>query len=298
MPDKKKPRHLLTDFWLNHLRRQKAIRGLAIPSAVGSTSGSSGDAYREAYREVYGTALLAVERFRELAALEVQKNPEGARFQIGSVVARRATYLYRVWEDPVLCDAFIDGEKLRAWVLSSTSPTPLAIRQSGLVRQTLKDENARPQEGRIQEWQQLLRANKLAFEEALVRAISAYRAEVAGTESLTTATPKGNVTEADEVTPPAEGEPQPPSPDGPSSQSLNFRPEVPEGRKLVEAYIHEVYDKTGRRITRTDIWQAAGYRDATMFQRFQRDDPRCTEAARTNFNRLLKVEKPHLQSEE
>ena len=219
VPDKKKPRHPLTDFWVSQLRTQKALRDLASQSAVGtalrdaasqSTVGSifrsSGDAYREAFREVYGTdpppplegegdvpqeTGFAVERFRELATLEVQKNPEGARFQIGTVWAQPGTYLYRVWEDPVLCDAFIEGEKLRALVLSSASPTPLAIRQSGIVRPTPKDENAQPQEGRIQEWQQLLDANRLAFEEALARAISAYRAEVTRPQSLTTA-PKGD----------------------------------------------------------------------------------------------------------
>lgn len=41
-------------------------------------------------------------------------------------------------------------------------------------------------------------------------------------------------------------------------------------RAAIEAYIEEVVRKTGRRITRTDIWRVAGYTEATQFERFQR----------------------------
>jgi hypothetical protein len=43
----------------------------------------------------------------------------------------------------------------------------------------------------------------------------------------------------------------------------------------------------GHTISRTAIWPVAGYRNATEFERFQRDDQRTTRSAATAFNRLL-----------
>ena len=43
----------------------------------------------------------------------------------------------------------------------------------------------------------------------------------------------------------------------------------------------------GYEITKTQIWRAAGYNNATEFERFQRDDERTTASARDNFNRIL-----------
>ena len=161
-----------------------------------------------------------LERFKERAALEVQKNPDGEQCQIGTVTRRPASYLYRIWKDPVLYDAFIDGEKLRALVASSSPCTPLATRESRIVRQTPKDENARPQEGRIEEWQQLLSKNILAFEEAAAKAINTFRVEVAETRGLPTTTPKGNSMERDEMKPPTEGDRQSDlAPDRPTHQT-------------------------------------------------------------------------------
>jgi len=65
-------------------------------------------------------------------------------------------------------------------------------------------------------------------------------------------------------------------------------------RKAVEAYIAEVFDKTGKRITRADIWKSARYKDRTDFERWQRNDPRATKSANERFSKLLK-EKPHLK---
>ena len=62
----------------------------------------------------------------------------------------------------------------------------------------------------------------------------------------------------------------------------------------MDAYIEEVFLKTGKRITRTDIWKSARYKDRTDFERWQRDDPRSTKAANERFTRLLN-EKPHLK---
>jgi len=70
----------------------------------------------------------------------------------------------------------------------------------------------------------------------------------------------------------------------------------PEDRhKMVDAYIAEVLDKTGKRITRTAIWRKAGYKSRTEFERWQRQDPkRLNPSAADAFNRVLR-EKPHLK---
>lgn len=65
---------------------------------------------------------------------------------------------------------------------------------------------------------------------------------------------------------------------------------APANRKAaVDAFIDVVTDATGRRIKRKEIWAAAGYNDATEFQRFQRGDARTTKRATAAFNRVLKM---------
>jgi hypothetical protein len=64
-------------------------------------------------------------------------------------------------------------------------------------------------------------------------------------------------------------------------------------RAAVDAYIEEVFEKTGKRIRRTDIWKMAGYKDATDFQRWQRKN-RTTPPAEKAFARILS-RKPHLK---
>jgi hypothetical protein len=74
-----------------------------------------------------------------------------------------------------------------------------------------------------------------------------------------------------------------------------IRLNIAEQRKAaVDAYIEEVFLKTGKRIHRTDIWTAAKYKDATEFQRWQRKDPRTTPTAEKAFARILST-KPHLK---
>jgi hypothetical protein len=65
-------------------------------------------------------------------------------------------------------------------------------------------------------------------------------------------------------------------------------------RRAVDAYIKEVFDLTGKRITRTDIWKKARYRSRAEFERWQRCDARATRAANERFARIL-AEKPHLR---
>jgi hypothetical protein len=63
---------------------------------------------------------------------------------------------------------------------------------------------------------------------------------------------------------------------------------------MVDAYLAEVLDRTGKRITRKDFWKAAGYSNATEFERWQRDDPKANISAGQNFKRILET-KPHLK---
>jgi len=65
-------------------------------------------------------------------------------------------------------------------------------------------------------------------------------------------------------------------------------------RELVDKYLADVKAQTGRAITRRDFWAAAGYKNPTEFQRWQRNDPRTTLTASSNFARVLKS-KPHLK---
>jgi len=89
---------------------------------------------------------------------------------------------------------------------------------------------------------------------------------------------------------------------GTQSADTGARPKlsVKEGseadrRAAVDAYIDEVFNRTGKRITRTDIWKKAGYKSRTEFERWERNDPnRPNKAAHENFTRILS-EKPHLK---
>ena len=67
-------------------------------------------------------------------------------------------------------------------------------------------------------------------------------------------------------------------------------------RTMVKAYIEEVRVKKSKRITRKDIWTAAGYQTRTEFERWERQDPKNpNQAANKIFTRILCVEKPHLK---
>ena len=63
-----------------------------------------------------------------------------------------------------------------------------------------------------------------------------------------------------------------------------------ERRALVDEFIALVLQETGERITRTDIWRTAGYREATDFERFQRNDRRASKASTATFSRILQME--------
>jgi hypothetical protein len=66
-------------------------------------------------------------------------------------------------------------------------------------------------------------------------------------------------------------------------------------RVQVDDYIVEVWEKTGKKITRKMIWEKAGYKSRTTFERWERQDPkRPNKAADNNFTRILH-DKPHLK---
>ena len=65
-------------------------------------------------------------------------------------------------------------------------------------------------------------------------------------------------------------------------------------RARVDAYIQEVLEATGTRITRKQIWMSAGYTNRREFERWQNGDKRTTRAARENFERVVRT-KPHLK---
>jgi len=80
-----------------------------------------------------------------------------------------------------------------------------------------------------------------------------------------------------------------PEPGGDESDPTEAGPMVNGTNKpLVDTYIEKVLAHNGgERITRKNIWMVAGYRDATEFERFQRGDPKTTEAAKAAFKRVL-----------
>ena len=64
---------------------------------------------------------------------------------------------------------------------------------------------------------------------------------------------------------------------------------------LINRYIDEVLKRTGKKITRSDIWRCAGYKTRTEFEKWQRNDPKkVNKSAADRFGRILS-EKPHLK---
>jgi glycine/D-amino acid oxidase-like deaminating enzyme len=74
----------------------------------------------------------------------------------------------------------------------------------------------------------------------------------------------------------------------------NGDPIAAKRRAQVDEYIEEVFRVTKKRIFRTAIWKQARYRDATEFERWQRNDSRSSKKHDRDFTRVL-TEKPHLK---
>lgn len=73
-------------------------------------------------------------------------------------------------------------------------------------------------------------------------------------------------------------------------QAIDADASAAEQRALINSFISKVEREKGYKPTRTDIWTAAGYKDATEFERFQRNDERTTTAATLAFRRVLEMD--------
>jgi hypothetical protein len=74
---------------------------------------------------------------------------------------------------------------------------------------------------------------------------------------------------------------------GKIAQIANSKPA--DRRAQIDAFIFKVMEETPKKVTRKDIWLVAGYRNATEFERFQRNDVRTTQSATANFERVLRM---------
>jgi len=78
-----------------------------------------------------------------------------------------------------------------------------------------------------------------------------------------------------------------------SAAELTWDGTAEERRAAVDAYLQEVLDKTGEKLTRKSIWMKAGYKNRSEFERWERADSRATKTAHNTFVRVL-TDKPHL----
>ena len=75
---------------------------------------------------------------------------------------------------------------------------------------------------------------------------------------------------------------------------IGEEPVAAQRRAAVDDYIAEVARDKKRRITRTDFWKKAGFRHATEFERWQRNNSRSSKQHDRAFTLVL-TEKPHLK---
>ena len=73
----------------------------------------------------------------------------------------------------------------------------------------------------------------------------------------------------------------------PAQDKQQPRKKREDRRDMVRAFLERVRDETGETVRRKDVWSVAGYQNATEFERYQRNDPRTTESAKSNFDRVL-----------
>jgi hypothetical protein len=66
-----------------------------------------------------------------------------------------------------------------------------------------------------------------------------------------------------------------------------------ERREAVDAYILDIFETCGRRISRKEIWTEAGYNESSEFERWQRASPRASGSSDRRIRKILKG-KPHL----
>jgi hypothetical protein len=78
----------------------------------------------------------------------------------------------------------------------------------------------------------------------------------------------------------------------PSTRVVARNEEADRRRALVDAFIEQELNRTGKRITKTTIWKRVGYRNRTEFERWMRNDPKATKTAADRFTRLLREKSP------
>ena len=105
------------------------------------------------------------------------------------------------------------------------------------------------------------------------------KGELHALKKCSTETTPDNLQEADDDT----------EPSGTESADAAGAAEAERRRAAIDGFMAAVAEKTGRKITRKDIWTVAGYKDPTEFERFQRDNPRTTKSATIAFNRILRM---------
>jgi hypothetical protein len=85
----------------------------------------------------------------------------------------------------------------------------------------------------------------------------------------------------------------------PSGKTGEGTSDISSRKLAVQTYIDEILNKTGRRITKKDIWSAAGYKSRAEFERwesgwYEKRGKNTNQSADKNIRRVL-AEKPHLK---
>ena len=114
-------------------------------------------------------------------------------------------------------------------------------------------------------------------------------------------TPAPNPAEPRQLSPePALAEPEPQLRDtqpsdtaetaAPVASAERVQAHEPSRSDIVEALLERMSKALGCKIMRKDLWKSKGYKEATPFERWQRDDPQTSKSARRKFDPLLKIE--------
>jgi hypothetical protein len=65
------------------------------------------------------------------------------------------------------------------------------------------------------------------------------------------------------------------------------KPVMTDNARRIKEFRLRIHKASERPVRKIDISNAVGYADPTMLQWFEREDPRLTQAARKNFERVL-----------
>jgi hypothetical protein len=87
----------------------------------------------------------------------------------------------------------------------------------------------------------------------------------------------------------SQGPPVSPGQDAELSESEHYTRVNTQNAARIANFIRAIHSAHGIRITKTMIWQVAGYSSRTDFEQYQREDPATTGHAKTAFNRILRM---------